>query len=486
MPKISDLLGQLDAPTEEEQRRRAAALTLPPEVAGVTPQGQPIPAPKLPAPEPITARPSAPEITGSMAGQMVMGALGPAVGEAAALKLMPGLGQRTVSAGLGRIGGAGAGGAALGALTGDPAGGALQGLTAGAVGEGLQWTGARAKESFVGGPYGRLANFVNGIGKITRLGNLIESPRQEGAKAYSLFREQAEGGSAKASKNPVDVFDRKIYEPVKAQVDAAFPPDGIELPTMNRLIAQKKIGAIPSDALNRNDYPRRANVESEYLKFKGPQGLAAALQQGKFPFMKAPYEWTFKELDDTIKTLNNKGYNPESGDPRGSIPSPEARQDAHQLVEEMHDWLSQNASPKLADEWRQKRNHMLGLGTLQRLLKEVNMPELGGPKEFGKLQAAIVAHQGDFQRAFGPENELQLRQTITRGVSDPKYFDQPMGMHPSGGLSPSGIHMFPHFSLGQTLRPEVIAGSLPQLLKSGLPGALLSWIFGQPPGQENK
>lgn len=454
---------------------------MPSGVAGFTPQGAPIAAPNIPAQPPITQRPSSWQTAKDIGGQLALGAAGPALGEAAAIKAFPGLGERGLLRGAGRVLGAGGGGAAVGALQGDPAGGAVQGALAGLTGEAVNWGAGKVGESVMGGPYGRLARYVNNIGKLTGLGTLIENPRQEGAKAYSLFRTKPEGGSA-TSKNPVDVFERTIYAPVKGQVDAAFPPGGIQVPTMDRLIAQRKVGAIPVDALERNDYTRKAHTESQFLKFQGPAGLQAAKQTNRYAFLNTPYEWTFRDIDDTIKALNNQGYGA-TGDPRSSIPSAASHQDAHNLVDEVHQWLSTNGQPRLADTWRQKRNHMLGLNTMGHILEQANLPELGGAKEFGKLQAVIVGNQGTLQRSFGPDFELSQRKLITRGVEDPKYYDRPPGIHPSGGVSSSGIHLFPHISLGQTLRPDIVAGSLPQMLKSGIPGALLNLYqryLGQP------
>lgn len=477
---------------------------MPAGVAGFTPSGTPIAAPNLPPPEPaITQRPSALQTAKDVGTQLAVGALGPALGETAALKAIPALQQRTLPAALGRIGGSAVGGMAAGALTnegGSPgigaAIGALQGALGGGLGELGQWGGGKMWEAARGGPYRRVADFANKAASFVGLPQIVGKAREEGQAVFQAFRSKPQAGSTTPSSSPVELYDRTVYAPVKQQVAAALPGEDIELPTMTKLAQQKKVAAIPEEALQRNDWPLRQKIESKMLTTLPKQGqgggyaaLQAARQSQTYGgTLKAPFKWSLDDIDATIKHLERHGYNPVSGEAKGAAASPEAIQDAHNLVEELHQYIATNASPKLATQWRKGRNDMTGLLTIERILKNADMPTEGGPKAFGLLQAEAIKQQGNLERAFGPEKAQELVSTLTRQPGAPRGTDQPGHSSIGGGTSMYGVpHFFPHIRPGTTMKPPVQPG-LPQMLKTGIPGAIIQRLFGiQPfPQQEDQ
>jgi hypothetical protein len=438
---------------------------------------------------------------------------GPFAGEAAGLKLMPGIAKQGLFPSIARAGWSGVGGAAAGVPFGKPVEGAISGMGGALSAEGLNYLGRGVAWALGGGASGVMKRFVNALGEATGL----VQPAKPGVRPVTGVHQLTDTGTD-VTKN-VGLWKEKyynnIYQPIRDQAESLWPK-GATSNVMRKIYdAGHGTNVLPPRVLKELEEQSKLVQEMEQLAEKGgmaKQSLTSALQAAKTPQEQAAArdafdkeakaitdrltylqslpryqnigkdpEVSFEEMEHTISHLRNYGYNPVSGETRGSALGPSERSAMHALKEEM---LKLIPDKDVAGQFSTARDHAHAWEVMDRLIKRSEYSAGAFPK-IPQVQEEFIKLFDELREALGPDQAEVLIKTLFGGRKDLERMSRSWG----------GAHGHAHAGTGHvasTLRlafnPPLLVGPdrLPDsaLFYSGIPAAVLGEAF--PPAVEQR
>jgi hypothetical protein len=394
---------------------------------------------------------------------------GPGASEGAALNLVKGLREPGLWNAVGRAVSAIPGGVIAGAPFGKPMEGGITGGVGGAVSELGQFAGRRGADYVSGKVEGRMEKLLNKVGEITGLGKLVN----KGSEVPSMI-----GGLP-------DRYYKEIHEPIRAEVDSAWPADGVQSPVMQRLLEEGHASSMPKSV--QDAWATREELKSQLLKMT-PKQKAAFMQTPAAQVLNEPMKFTFDEMEKTAMLLNREGYHTVEGTPRGGAASPEARSDAHAVVGDIVDIVDQGLrNPDLAGRYKTSREHAHGVEAFTRAIQDSEYTA-GRRPDMGKVQLHYWRNMGDMKTGFGPRQQ-ELAQIVSPvGFASMDQSHQLYG-HVSGNPLAATAHAFlsmiPPYTARNPLPTVTRQNLIGQLLQYGIPAAAVGQFTGPPAQQED-
>ena len=388
------------------------------------------------------------------------------------------------------------GGAIAGAPFGKPTEGAISGLIGTATGEGLDYLGRAVGWGLRGGASGVAKRFVNAIGEKTGLGPLAKTGKE------------VMGNIGEWKKLYLD----KIYEPIKEQVRTIWPKNAASTVMKEIYDAGRGANVLPKTVFDQleagaavksrmNELLLKGKIKARELQLKlakaqtpeEQKALKEAYQEAEiqnqaerevladlptFKEADKPPVVTFKDMDDTVAHLNNKGWGKE-GEPRSGPLSPDERKAAHLLKEETVKFIPDG---NIADKYSLARDHAHGWYAAENLIKASKYTDQEFPK-IPKLQRSYRDYHDDMKVAFGKDYADILTKSLFEGRTDLERGSRAWGgehgaLH--GSSAGFGATLRSHLMPPLLVRPDRVP--LQSLLRTGLPSSVAGSLM--PPSDD--